>query len=263
MQVICGRDPCDSTSVDLPEPIEVPSAESLRGVRLGVPSDLLAQGVEPGVRGAFDASLAAAEGLGAEIVETSLPHAGYALPAYYIIAPAEASANLSRFDGVRYGLRLAEPGDTVHDMYGRTRAAGFGAEVKRRIMLGTYALSAGYYDAYYGMAQKVRTRIREDFVNAFADVDLVVSPTSPTVAFRIGERVDDPWAMYASDVLTVPVNLAGLPGISIPCGTSEGLPVGFQLIGPAFSENRILAAAHALEGAIGFDPRPPATAARA
>src|SRR6476469_9464006 len=163
MQVICGKDACDSTSVELPEPIAVPTAESLRGVRLGVPGDLLAQGVEPGVREAFDVSLAAAEALSAEIVETSLPHAGYALPAYYLIAPAEASANLSRFDGVRYGMRLVEPGDTVHDMYGRTRAAGFGAEVKRRIMLGTYALSAGYYDAYYGMAQKVRTRIRGDF----------------------------------------------------------------------------------------------------
>jgi aspartyl-tRNA(Asn)/glutamyl-tRNA(Gln) amidotransferase subunit A len=161
-------------------------------------------------------------------------------------------------------MRLQEAGDTVADMYGRTRAAGFGAEVKRRIMLGTYALSAGYYDAYYGMAQKVRTRIREDFDAAFAGVDLIATPTSPTVAFRIGERVDDPWAMYASDVLTVPVNLAGLPGISIPCGTSEGLPVGFQLVGPAFAENRILQTAHALEAALGFDPRPPAiVAARA
>ncbi|HEY3764698.1 MAG TPA: Asp-tRNA(Asn)/Glu-tRNA(Gln) amidotransferase subunit GatA, partial [Gaiellales bacterium] len=257
MQVICAKDACDSTSVALPEPIAVPTTESLRGVRLGVPTDLLAQGVEPGVRAAFDHSLRLAEGLGAQIVETTLPHAAYALPAYYLIAPAEASANLSRFDGVRFGLRVSEAGDTVGDMYGRTRAAGFGAEVKRRIMLGTYALSAGYYDAYYGMAQKVRTRIREDFDAAFADVDLIVTPTSPTVAFRIGERVDDPWAMYASDVLTVPVNLAGLPGISIPCGTSEGLPVGFQLIGPAFAENRILEAAHALEGVLGFDPRPP------
>jgi aspartyl-tRNA(Asn)/glutamyl-tRNA(Gln) amidotransferase subunit A len=261
MQVICGEDACDSTSVALPEPIALPTAESLDGVRLGVPSDLLAQGVEPGVRQAFEASMRAAEGLGARVVETTLPHAGYALPAYYLIAPAEASANLSRFDGVRFGLRLEEPGDTVGDMYGRTRAAGFGAEVKRRIMLGTYALSAGYYDAYYGMAQKVRTRIREDFAAAFTAVDLIATPTSPTVAFRIGERVDDPWAMYASDVLTVPVNLAGLPGISIPCGTSEGLPVGFQLVGPAFAENRILAAAHALERALHFDPRPPAMVA--
>jgi aspartyl-tRNA(Asn)/glutamyl-tRNA(Gln) amidotransferase subunit A len=263
MQVICAQDHCDATSVALPEPIAVPSAEDLRGVRLGVPADLLAQGVEPGVRDAFDGSLRLAEELGAEIVETALPHAGYALPAYYLIAPAEASANLSRFDGVRFGLRVDEPGETVHDMYGRTRAAGFGAEVKRRIMLGTYALSAGYYDAYYGMAQKVRTRIRADFDAAFAGVDLIATPTSPTVAFRIGERVDDPWAMYASDVLTVPVNLAGLPGISIPCGTSDGLPVGFQLVGPAFAENRILSAAHALEGALGFDPRPPAMAAAA
>jgi aspartyl-tRNA(Asn)/glutamyl-tRNA(Gln) amidotransferase subunit A len=263
MQVICGKDDCDSTSVALPEPIALPTAESMAGVRLGVPSDLLAQGIEPGVLQAFEASLRAAEGLGARVVETTLPHAGYALPAYYLIAPAEASANLSRFDGVRFGLRCEEPGDTVHDMYGRTRAAGFGAEVKRRIMLGTYALSAGYYDAYYGMAQKVRTRIRGDFGAAFGECDLVATPTSPTVAFRIGERVDDPWAMYASDVLTVPVNLAGLPGISIPCGTSEGLPVGFQLVGPAFAENRILAAAHALEGTLGFDPRPPAMAATA
>ncbi|HYX84014.1 MAG TPA: Asp-tRNA(Asn)/Glu-tRNA(Gln) amidotransferase subunit GatA [Gaiellales bacterium] len=260
MQVICGRDECDATSVELPEPIDVPDAADLRGLRLGVPSDLLAQGVEPGVRQAFDDGIRAAEGLGADIVDVALPHAGYALPAYYLIAPAEASANLSRFDGVRYGLRREDPGDTVFDMYRRTRAAGFGAEVKRRIMLGTYALSAGYYDAYYGMAQRVRTRIRDDFRAAFETVDLIAMPTSPTVAFRIGERVDDPWAMYASDVLTVPVNLAGLPGISIPCGLSEGLPVGFQLVGAAFAENGILAAAHALELAIGFDPRPPAAA---
>jgi aspartyl-tRNA(Asn)/glutamyl-tRNA(Gln) amidotransferase subunit A len=260
LQVICGKDNCDATSVELPEPIAVPDASDLGGVRIGVPADLLAQGIEPGVREAFDAGLRAAEGLGADVVEVSLPHAGYALPAYYLIAPAEASANLSRFDGVRYGLRLQEEGDTVVDMYGRTRAAGFGAEVKRRIMLGTYALSAGYYDAYYGMAQKVRTRIREDFDAAFGACDLIAMPTSPTVAFRIGERVDDPWAMYASDVLTVPVNLAGLPGISLPCGLSDGLPVGFQLVGAAFAENRILSAAHALEQALGFDPIPPAVA---
>ena len=187
-----------------------------------------------------------------------LPHAPYALPAYYLIAPADASANLARFDGVRYGLRLTEPGDTVGDMYGRTRAQGFGEEVKRRIMLGTYALSSGYYDAYYGTAQKVRTRIREDFARAFAGVDLVATPTSPTVAFRIGERVDDPWAMYASDVLTVPANLAGLPGLSLPCGLADGLPVGFQLIGPAFAENALLEAGHALERALAFDPVPAA-----
>jgi aspartyl-tRNA(Asn)/glutamyl-tRNA(Gln) amidotransferase subunit A len=258
LAAIVGHDPCDATSIALPEPVEVPDRTDLRGVRVGIPSDLLAQGIEPGVRASFEAAVRQAEGLGAEMVEVTLPHARHALPAYYLIAPAEASANLARFDGVRFGLRLEEPGDSVADMYGRTRAAGFGAEVKRRIMLGTYALSAGYYDAYYGMAQRVRTMIRRDFDLAFAQVDVIATPTSPTVAFEIGERVDDPWAMYASDVLTVPVNLAGLPGISIPCGLSDGLPVGFQLIGPVFSENRILAAAHALEQAIAFDPVPPA-----
>jgi aspartyl-tRNA(Asn)/glutamyl-tRNA(Gln) amidotransferase subunit A len=258
LQAIVGHDACDATSVELPEPVAVPDRLDLDGVRIGIPSDLLAQGVEPGVRAAFDDAVRAAEGLGADLVEIALPHAGHALPAYYLIAPAEASANLSRFDGVRFGLRLEEPGDSVADMYGRTRGSGFGAEVKRRIMLGTYALSAGYYDAYYGMAQKVRTMIRRDFETAFEAVDLIATPTSPTVAFGIGERVDDPWAMYASDVLTVPVNLAGLPGISIPCGLAEGLPVGFQLIGPVFSENRILEAAHAVEQAVGFEPVPPA-----
>ncbi|MGN6378386.1 MAG: Asp-tRNA(Asn)/Glu-tRNA(Gln) amidotransferase subunit GatA [Gaiellales bacterium] len=252
-----GQDPCDATTIELPQPIAVPDRLDLGGVRIGIPADLLAQGVEPGVRTAFDAAVKQAEGLGAELVEISLPHAGHALPAYYLIAPAEASANLARFDGVRFGLRLEEPGDSVVDMYGRTRAAGFGAEVKRRIMLGTYALSAGYYDAYYGMAQKVRTMIRHDFDQAFQGVDVIATPTSPTVAFGIGERVDDPWAMYASDVLTVPVNLAGLPGISIPCGLAGGLPVGLQLIGPVFSENRLLEAAHAVEQAVGFDPKPP------
>ena len=257
LAAIAGRDPCDATSVELPDPVALPGRLDLKGLRVGIPADLLAQGIEPGVRAAFDATIQTAEGLGAELVEISLPHAGHALPAYYLIAPAEASANLSRFDGVRFGLRVAEPGDSVADMYGRTRAAGFGAEVKRRIMLGTYALSAGYYDAYYGMAQKVRTMIRRDFDRAFEGVDVIATPTSPTVAFGIGERVDDPWAMYASDVLTVPVNLAGLPGISIPCGLADGLPVGFQLIGPVFAENRLLEAAHAVEQAVGFDPVPP------
>jgi aspartyl-tRNA(Asn)/glutamyl-tRNA(Gln) amidotransferase subunit A len=258
MSVIAGHDPCDSTSVPLPEPIRLPDAEDLRGTTIGVPAGLLAQGVEPGVRSAFDNSLRHAESLGADLREIALPHASHALPAYYLIAPAEASANLARFDGVRYGLRLEEPGDTIVEMYGRTRSQGFGAEVKRRIMLGTYVLSAGYYEAYYGTAQRVRTLIRRDFDTAFAGVDLIATPASPTVAFPIGERLDDPWAMYACDVLTVPVNLAGLPGLSLPCGLSEGLPVGLQLIGPAFSENRILEAGHALERAIGFDPVPPA-----
>jgi aspartyl-tRNA(Asn)/glutamyl-tRNA(Gln) amidotransferase subunit A len=257
-----GRDHCDSTSLEFPAELTPPKAQDLNGIRLGVPVELTGEGggIEPGVRENFEATLKLAEQLGASIEPCQLPHAPHALSAYYLIAPAEASANLARFDGVRYGLRVDGDKDLL-TMYTHTRAAGFGPEVKRRIMLGTYALSAGYYDAYYGMAQKVRTRIREDFATAFADVDLIATPTSPTVAFRIGERVDDPWAMYASDVLTVPVNLAGLPGISIPCGTSEGLPVGFQLVGPAFAENRILAAANALEAALGFDPRPPALVA--
>ncbi len=263
LAAVAGHDRCDSTSVPLPEPVRVPDAEDLRGVTIGVPEALLAQGVEPGVRESFDAALRLAEGMGATLREVQLPHAGYGLPAYYIIAPAEASSNLARFDGVRYGLRVEEAGDTVVDMYERTRAAGFGAEVKRRIMLGTYALSSGYYEAYYGTAQRVRTLIRRDFDTAFAGVDLIATPTSPTVAFEIGERANDPWAMYASDVLTVPVNLAGLPGISIPSGLAGGLPVGFQLIGPAFAENRILDAAHALERAIAFDPVPPRLGASA
>ncbi len=251
LQHLVGRDACDSTSVSLPEPVALPTAERLDGVRVGIPAEYLAAGIEPGVRARFDEAMARVEELGGRCVEISLPHTEYALPAYYIIAPAEASANLARFDGVRYGYRAAGAADLI-EMYERTRGEGFGDEVKRRIMIGTYALSAGYYEAYYGRAQKVRTLVRRDFERAFADVDLIASPTSPTVAFRIGSRTDDPLAMYVSDVCTIPANLAGLPAISIPCGLSDGLPVGLQLIGPAFSENRILGAAHALEGAIGF-----------
>ena len=184
-------------------------------------------------------------------MRVALPHAEYGLAAYYVIAPAEASSNLARFDGVRYGRRV--DADDLLSMYTRTRHDGFGAEVKRRIMLGTYALSSGYYDAYYGRAQRVRTKIAEDFKNAFATVDFVVTPTSPSVAFELGAKTDDPLAMYLNDYFTVPMPLAGIPAISIPNGLSEGLPVGFQLAGPAFSENRILDAAHALEQAIGFD----------
>ncbi len=255
LQHLVGRDARDATSVELPEGIALPTADRLDGLRVGVPAEYLAAGVEPGVRARFDETLRRVEELGATCVEISLPHTEYALPAYYIIAPAEASANLARFDGVRYGYRCADPADLL-DMYERTRGEGFGPEVKRRIMIGTYALSAGYYDAYYGRAQRVRTMVRRDFERAFAEVDLIASPTSPTVAFRAGSRTGDPLAMYQSDVCTIPVNLAGLPAISIPCGLSDGLPVGFQLIGPAFSENRILAASHALESAIGFDDRP-------
>jgi aspartyl-tRNA(Asn)/glutamyl-tRNA(Gln) amidotransferase subunit A len=249
-----GRDPCDSTSLEFPEPVRTPTAEDLRGVRLGVPAELAddAEGMAPGVSEAFRATLALAEELGAQVEETHLPHAPHALSAYYLIAPAEASANLARFDGVRYGLRADGDGD-LRDMYERTREQGFGPEVKRRIMLGTYALSSGYYDAYYGRAQKVRTKIAQDFREAFERFDFVVTPTSPTVAFPLGARTDDPFAMYLSDYCTVPMPLAGIPAISIPNGMSEGLPTSFQITGPAFSENRILDTAHALEQAIGFD----------
>jgi aspartyl-tRNA(Asn)/glutamyl-tRNA(Gln) amidotransferase subunit A len=251
-----GPDPHDSTSLELPEPIELPSSEDLREVRLGVPEELTGGegGVEPGVLESFQTTLALAEGLGASIEPCHLPHAPHALSAYYLIAPAEASANLARFDGVRYGLRVDGSAELI-SMYERTRAAGFGAEVKRRIMLGTYALSSGYYDAYYGTAQKVRTKISDDFRQAFERFDFIVTPTSPWVAFELGAKTDDPLAMYLNDFCTVPMSLAGIPAISIPCGLSDGLPVGFQLAGPAFSESRLLDAAYALEQAIGFDGR--------
>ena len=247
-----GQDPNDSTSLPFPDPIALPTAERLDGLRLGVPSELSSDGIAPGVREAFAKTVALAEELGASVDETTLPHAPHALAAYYLIAPAEASANLARYDGVRYGLRV-DGDDGLLEMYTRTRAQGFGAEVKRRIMLGTYALSEGYYDAYYGSAQKVRTKIADDFRAAFDRFDFVITPTSPTVAFTLGEKTDDPWAMYLNDYCTVPVPLAGLPAISIPNGLSEGLPVGFHVIGPAFSEPRLLDAAYALEQAIGFD----------
>jgi aspartyl-tRNA(Asn)/glutamyl-tRNA(Gln) amidotransferase subunit A len=249
---LVGKDGCDATSLGLPEPVRMPTAERLDGIRLGVPEELTGEGIEPGVRAAFDATLRLAEALGATVDTCRLPHAEHALSAYYVLAPAEASSNLARFDGVRYGMRHEGDGDLV-SMYTRTRHDGFGDEVKRRIMLGTYALSSGYYDAYYGRAQQVRTKIADDFRMVFADFDFVVTPTSPTVAFKLGEKVSDPLSMYLTDFCTVPMPLAGIPAISIPNGLSEGLPVGFQIAGPAFSENRIMDAAHALEGAIGFD----------
>jgi aspartyl-tRNA(Asn)/glutamyl-tRNA(Gln) amidotransferase subunit A len=249
-----GHDPCDSTSVPFPGEIALPSAGDLRGVRLGVPEELIGAegGVEPGVRANFEATLAIARELGATIETCHLPHAPHALSAYYLIAPAECSANLARFDGVRYGLRVDGQRD-IGSMYGATRGAGFGAEVKRRIMLGTYALSSGYYDAYYGTAQKVRTRISEDFNAAFERFDFIVTPTSPWTAFELGSKTADPLAMYLNDFCTVPMSLAGIPAISIPSGLSDGLPVGFQLASPAFSESRLLDAAYALEQAIAFD----------
>jgi aspartyl-tRNA(Asn)/glutamyl-tRNA(Gln) amidotransferase subunit A len=246
-----GQDARDSTSLAFPGEIELPKGVDLKGVKLGVPEELTGEGIESGVREAFNATLALAEQLGASVETCRLPHAPHALNAYYLIAPAEASANLARFDGVRYGLRV--DADDLLGMYTQTREAGFGAEVKRRIMLGTYALSSGYYDAYYGRAQQVRTKVADDFRAAFERFDLLVTPTAPSVAFRLGEKVDDPLAMYLSDVCTVPMSLAGIPAISIPNGLSDGLPVGFQLCGPAFSENRLLDAAHVLEQALGFD----------
>jgi aspartyl-tRNA(Asn)/glutamyl-tRNA(Gln) amidotransferase subunit A len=255
--IIAGRDPLDSTTVELPEPVEIPTAEDLKGVRIGVPKELNeAEGIEPGVSARVREAIALAEGLGAEVGEVRLPRSvDYGMACYYLVAPAEASSNLARYDGVRYGYRAAAATDLL-DMYMRTRWEAFGAEPRRRIMLGTYALSAGYYDAYYGQAQKVRTLIGQEFAAAFEQYDLLVSPTSPTVAFGIGEKADNPLALYLCDVLTIPPNMAGLPGLSIPCGLSEGLPVGLQLLGPQFSENLLFRAGHALERAIGFDVVP-------
>ncbi|HSI80844.1 MAG TPA: Asp-tRNA(Asn)/Glu-tRNA(Gln) amidotransferase subunit GatA [Solirubrobacterales bacterium] len=258
-----GRDPCDSTSVGIPGGVELPSRTDLAGLRLGVARDFShhAEGVEPGVAEAFERALETIAEAGGEIVDVELPHASHGISAYYVIAPAEASANLARYDGVRFGLRADGDGDLV-TMYERTRSEGFGAEVKRRIMLGTYALSSGYYDAYYGRAQRVRTRIVEDFARAFEVCDLIVTPTSPSVAFELGAKAADPLAMYLSDYFTVPMSLAGIPAISIPAGLAEPagggpeLPVGLQVAAPAFAETLLLDAAHALEGAIGFEGKP-------
>jgi aspartyl-tRNA(Asn)/glutamyl-tRNA(Gln) amidotransferase subunit A len=252
--IIAGRDPYDSTTVDLAEPVELPSADDLKGLRIGVPTQLNdAEGIEPGVKAVVERTIALAGDLGAELGEVSLPRSvEYGIACYYLIAPAEASSNLARYDGVRYGYRADLDGD-LSDLYRRTRWEGFGAEPKRRIMLGTYALSAGYYDAYYGQAQKVRTIIKEEHAAAFEQFDVLLSPTSPTVAFELGAKTADPLAMYLCDVLTIPPNMAGLPGLSIPCGLSEGLPVGLQLIGPQFSENVLFRVGHALERALAFD----------
>jgi aspartyl-tRNA(Asn)/glutamyl-tRNA(Gln) amidotransferase subunit A len=254
--LIAGRDPRDSTTVELPEPVRLPEAGDLKGVRIGVPRELNeAGGIEPGVAAAVAGAIELARELGAEVGECELPRSvEYGLACYYLIAPAEASSNLARYDGVRYGARV--DGETYVEMVERTRDAGFGDEPKRRIMLGTYALSAGYFEAFYGQAQKVRTVIAREHAAAFERFDVLVSPTSPTVAFRLGEKAANPLAMYLSDLLTIPSCMAGLPGLNIPCGLSAGLPVGLQLIGPQFSENALFRTAHALEGALGFDPVP-------
>jgi aspartyl-tRNA(Asn)/glutamyl-tRNA(Gln) amidotransferase subunit A len=248
---MAGKDHCDSTALGLPEPVELPTATDLNGIRLGVPEELTGEGIEPGVLDAFHATLDLARELGATVETTHLPHAPQGLAAYYLIAPAECSSNLARYDGVRYGFRAN--GRDLLGMYTETREQGFGPEVKRRVMLGTYALSSGYYDAYYGRAQKVRTLIARDFEQAWERFDFIVSPTAPGVAFELGAKTADPLAMYLNDFCTVPMSLAGIPAISIPNALADGLPVGFQIAGPAFSENRILDAAHALEQAIGFD----------
>jgi aspartyl-tRNA(Asn)/glutamyl-tRNA(Gln) amidotransferase subunit A len=254
LRALEGHDPCDSTSLGLPGGVTLPSAERLDGLRFGA-WGLEEHGLDPGVAAVVRATLDRIEELGGSVSEIDLPSAGHGISAYYVIAPAEASANLARYDGVRYGYR-SEDFEDLLSMYENTRSEGFGEEVKRRIMIGTYALSSGYYEAYYGTAQKVRTKIAQDFHAAFEQVDFVVTPTSPTVAFELGERTADPLAMYLSDYFTVPMPLAGLPAVSIPCGLSDGLPVGFQIAGPAFSETRILDAAYALERAIGFEGVP-------
>jgi aspartyl-tRNA(Asn)/glutamyl-tRNA(Gln) amidotransferase subunit A len=247
---LVGQDACDSTSLAYPGEVALPTAERLDGLRFGL-WGLDAEGLDPLVAEQCRKAVATIEELGGTIVEIDLPHAPHGIAAYYVIAPAEASANLARYDGVRYGIRADAPDLTA--MYEQTRHDGFGDEVKRRIMIGTYVLSSGYYDAYYGTAQKVRTLIAQDFAKAYEQVDFMVMPTSPTTAFKLGERTDDPLAMYLADYYTVPVSLAGLPAISIPVGLAEGLPVGLQIAGPVFSEPRILDAAHALEQAIGFE----------
>ncbi len=254
--IVAGRDPRDATTVELPEPVRLPETDRLDGLRIGVPRQLeTLPAIEPGVRAAFERAVDLARDLGAEVGACELPLSfEYGLPCYYLVAPAEASSNLARYDGVRYGLRV--DGETYREMVERTRDAGFGDEPKRRIMLGTYALSAGYYEAYYGQAQKVRTLLIREHRDALERFDAIATPTSPTVAFPLGDRAADPLAMYACDLLTIPSCLAGLPGLSVPCGLSEGLPVGLQLIGRQFGENTLFRAGHALEQALAFDPVP-------
>jgi aspartyl-tRNA(Asn)/glutamyl-tRNA(Gln) amidotransferase subunit A len=257
LSAIAGHDPKDSTSANVEVPDYLADLErGVEGLRVGVISEMMGEGIEPGVREVVERAARNLEEAGAHIGEAHLPHQEYALAAYYIIAPAEVSSNLARFDGVRYGLRV--PAEGVHEMFRRTRGEGFGDEAKRRVMLGTYALSSGYYEAYYGQAQKVRTRIIGDFREAFSRFDVLLSPTSPTVAFGIGEKVEDPLAMYAQDICSIPPNLAGIPAISVPGGLSDGLPVGVQLMGDHFAEGLLLRAARAVEQAADsrFEMRP-------
>jgi aspartyl-tRNA(Asn)/glutamyl-tRNA(Gln) amidotransferase subunit A len=260
MNAIAGYDACDATSVDVPVPDYTAALRAdLRGVRLALPREYFVAGMQSGVETAVRAAVARLVDLGAEVAEVALPHTRHALATYYIIAPAEASANLARYDGVKYGY--SAEADTMWEAYSRSREEGFGPEVKRRIMLGTYALSATYYDAYYLKAQKARTLIKEDFDRVFADYDAVVAPVSPTVAFPLGQKTGDPLAMYLSDACTIPANMAGLPGISVPCGFLDGLPIGLQIIGPAFGEETCLRVAYAYEQSGHVERRRPALVA--
>lgn len=247
LQAIAGYDPMDSTSanVDIPDYISALTGD-VKGMRIGVPKEYMGQGIDPKVKEAILAALKVFEGLGATWEEVSLPHTEYAVATYYLLASSEASSNLARFDGVRYGVRADNP-DNLLDLYRKSRSQGFGPEVKRRIMLGTYALSSGYYDAYYLKAQKVRTLIKRDFDNVFANYDVIIGPTAPTTAFRIGEQIGDPLTMYLNDICTIPVSLAGVPAISVPCGMADGLPIGLQIIGKPFDETTVLRTAHAFE----------------
>jgi aspartyl-tRNA(Asn)/glutamyl-tRNA(Gln) amidotransferase subunit A len=259
LQVLAGHDPRDATSLDAPVADYVRALDAgIDGIRVGVIGEAFGEGVDPAVAASVRAAVDRLDGVGASVGEVELPHAAYALSAYYLIAPSECSSNLARYDGVRYGFRA--PGEQIDSiaMMFATRGQGFGPEVKRRVMLGTYALSAGYYEAYYGQAQKVRTLVIRDYEAAFERFDVVVSPTSPTTAFRIGEKADDPMAMYLNDIFTIPANLAGVPAISIPCGLDEaGLPIGLQLTAPALEEAALLRVAYTLESALALDLRPP------
>lgn len=254
--VMAGRDQLDATSADIPVPQIKFDNVTLRGLKIGVPKEYFIKGIQPEVEEKTRAAIQQLKELGAEIHEISLPHTEYALPVYYIIAPAEASANLARYDGIRYGPRV--DADNLWDVFFKTRGQKFGSEVTRRVMIGTYALSAGYYDAYYSQAQKVRTLIKQDFEKAFGDVDLIAAPTAPETAFKIGEHVNDPLAMYLEDVFTLPANLAGVPGISFNCGFDKNhLPIGLQLIGPSFREDLLLCVAHAYQQATDWHKKQP------
>ena len=257
LNIISGHDPYDSTSANLPVPDYTSVlGESIKGIKIGIPKEFFAKGLDSEVEDSVKKAVKELESLGALPVEISLPHTGYAVAVYYILATSEASSNLARYDGVKYGLRVE--GEDLLDMYMKTREAGFGAEVKRRIILGTYALSSGYYDAYYKKAQQVRTLIKQDFDKAFEKVDAIVTPTTPTPAFKAGEKTDDPLQMYLADIFTISVNLAGVPGISIPCGfTSDNLPIGLQIIGKHFDEETILKISYAYEQSTNWHKRKP------